>query len=491
MARAIGLSAVPIVAHAQGSPQSANPLGSIDTTGSSDMTSVIQQAVHAVGDGGGLLFPNGRILVRDTITIPYDRQRWIGAGRGATRLIFAPRSDATLLRFGKTTNITPQQTLRGMTITSADTSFSKTAIELIDTSHFQLDDIEITGLKPALGTLAWSGGTAGSVGIRTFGRELPRFGGGCYVSADNPLRISKNARSSNPQIDADFFSLRDVFFIANGQPVVLIDGDVELINFLVDGCSFNRGTNAIKWVGSRVTRASSSFAVRSTRWEQAQNPAAYAFDIQPQQNLYGLIFDGVTVPPDANGFRLRNCVGPVFRQVVCRMNTARVALDVDSTVRNMRHEGCYWGANTSVQMPGQRLIWGSSLAAAGEPLPRDALYDAANVQATDLHFDVALGGRIVTLEDGEAVVLGGYNTRGWVFVIDSEGQGSQFFVRSIAQGVQFVPGSDVGSAFSTAAGTTRRTNLYWSESVRRLELQNLSGLRRAYRVIVIGALSGP
>lgn len=485
LAGALVVSALPIAARAQSSMRGVDTAVTLDTTGATDMTAALQSAVDAAGTGSLLRLPAGRIRIEGTVVVPYDRQHWVGAGRGATRLVFAPNRDATMLRFGKATNITPQQSLQGMTITTEDTTYAKTALELVDTSHFQLNDIEITGTKAAAGTLAWSGGRMGSIGIRTYGREAPRFGGGCYVSADNPLRISRNKRAFNPQIDADFFSLRDVYFIANGQPVIIIDGDVELLNFLLDGGALVRGSNAIRWIGADAKRATSGFSVRNTRWEQAEDSKEFAFDLQPSRNLYGLTFDNVTIPPAANGFRLRNCVGPVFRQVTCGMNTPREVLNVDATVRHMRHENCYWGVNTTCKLDGQRLLWALSSPSTREPMPRDAVYDTTAQTGGDLRFDGALGGKSLSLDPGEVAALSPGPFRGCLFVVDSEGNVAQLHVRRRAMDLQMTSGTST-AAYTTKLGAPRSSNIYWSDSNRRIEIQNLKAHTINYRIIPIG-----
>lgn len=463
----------------------------LDTSGANDMSAVVQRAVDAAGVGGVVQFPPGDIRLSGRIQVPHDRQQWVGAGRGVTRLVFTPVGDgAAMLRFGKTQNITPQQSIVAMTLTSPDVAMRKTAIELVDTSAFVMRDVEITGLRPAAGTLAWTGGSGGSIGVHTFGREAPRFGGGCYVSADNPFRISRNARASSPQIDADFFSLRDVYMIAHGQPNILIDGDVELSNFLLDGCSMVRGTQAIRWIGSGGARSASLFAVHDCRWEQAEDPAAYAFDIQPSRNLYGLSFDGLNLPPEANGFRLRNCVAPSFRRVLCNQGSGRDVLNVDASVTLMRHEDCYWGSGSSATMTGQRLVWAGSRTASREPLPRNALYDSERGAEVDLAFEGALAGRTLALSDHGVDAIGSAQARGWLLVSDDEGGACQVVLRGGAKAVFYAPALDVAGTYSATAGKPGATNIYWSSRNGRYEIENLRGAAHVYRVALLGT-SGP
>jgi hypothetical protein len=465
-------------------------LQGLDATGTTDVTAALQKAADAAGDGGVLVFPPGNFLVSGTVLNPFNRQQWIGAGRGVTRIIYAPRADGALFRFGKTSGITPQQSLRGMTITSNDGNYRKTALEVIDISDFVMEDIEITSTKPAAGTLSWTGGTGGSIGVRTFGREAPRFGGSCYISADNPFRISKNQRAFSPQIDADFFSLRDVYMIAHGQPNILVDGDVELTNLLVDGCSMVRGTNAIRWIGNGATRAASQFQVRNSRWEQAEDPTAYAFDIQPDRNLYGLAFDGVTVSPGANGFRLRNCVAPSFRQIVCSQGSGRDVLNVDASVTLMRHENCLWGVGATATMAGQRVVWASSRTSSREPLPRNALYDSDRGGEVDLGFDGALAGRTVTLADRGVEAVGTAQSRGWLLVSDDAGGACQLALRGAAKAVFYSPALDASGNYSATPGKSQTTNVYWSVRNGRYEIENLRGASHVYRLALVGT-SGP
>lgn len=449
--------------------------------GIADDTAAIQALANTVGANGALFFPKGQYRITSAISVPFSRQRWVGEGRGATRLVFAPTANGVMLQFGVNgSTLTSQSSLEHMTLTSGDATFNKTAVEVYDHSTFVMRDVEITGTVSAGGTLAWTGGGGGgSIGVRTFGREAPRFEGGCYISADNPIRLSRNPHVTVPRIDSDFYSLRNLYTIAFNQPNILIDSDVEVLNFLADGCPFVRGTHAVKWVGSGTTQSVPTFAILNSRFEQPQDPTAFALDIQPAVNMYGFLLDGFSFPDGVNGLRLRNARGPVLRNVLCNQNAGETVLDVDGTVLMMRHDNCLWGTNTVASMVGQRTVWAANKVATAEPLPWNALYDRDTSTAFGQFFDGPLNGRRITLAAGAEFNLGP-TVRGMLSVTDGGGTGSAIFL--LTGGSQALV-AQVGTAWAAGYGSGSLLNVGWDGSTYKVENRTAGTKNIAFALI--------
>lgn len=452
-----------------------------------DDTLSFTRALAYVGNDGCIELAGRTYVISSRIDVTQQRLRITGKGRGATRVRFAPTANGALFRFGTTGGgVTYMQTLEHLTITSDDSTYEKTAVELYDTSTFVIRDVEITSSVSASGTLTWTGGASGSIGIRTYGREAPRFQGGVYISADNPIRISRNVNTFSPQVDADFFSLIDVYMIANSKPVVLIDGDVELTNFMMVGCPLVRGTSAIRWVGTSATRSALSFVVRNCRHEQPQDATAYSIDIQPNQNLYNFNVEGFSISDGVNAVRLRNCVNPSLRGVVYSDTGGRVALNIDSTVVGMKWDDCFWGTNATVSLTGQRLVWAMPRVLSSDILPRTAQYDQSANTRSGVKYAGGLEGYGVTLADDATYTIGGVNTRGWLFIVDSEAVGAQFFLRG-SSGVA----TEVSDPYSVFANSDLDTYncVYWDSGSSSYILKNRRGASRTYYLTLVGSFA--
>jgi hypothetical protein len=444
----------------------------------------VQAAMAAAGNSGTVLFPEGRLVVAATIAMAYDKQTWNGAGRGSTEIEFAPTADDTLVEVGNLAGISNAQCIEGMTLTSGDSTYEKTAIAIYDTSNFVLRDVEITGTVVRGSTNTWSGGAGGSIGIRTYGREMPHIEGGCFISADNPIYISDNVHTTSPQIDLDFGTLRDLYMIAWGQPNILIGAAVEISNFAIEHCAMVRGTNAIKWLGSGSSRAPAGFAIRDCGWEQPESSSAYAIDIQPDQNLYGFMVDGLGLPDGAHGIRLTNAINPVFKRVRYGGGSGDTVLDLSSTVVAPRWEDCYWGVSTTVALSSHRKVWGMPLVLSTDPIPRTAQYDLTANTRYDLFHSGALSGAEVTIaNDGTNTSVLGANANGLFSISIATATGTALY--QVCGGTVSIA-NQIGTAFSTSVDTASKTNIYYTGGF--YTIQNKTGASANYRVTFLGAL---
>ena len=453
--------------------------------GSTDDTNAIKAAVAAAGDYGTIYFPSGTYKVTSRIDVPYSYHTWYGDGRGSTFIKFAPTADGVCVRLGTSANLTNQQLISGMTFTSADSTYAKVAIQTYDTSATTIRDVAITGTVLAGGTYAWCGGVGGSIGIHTKGREALTVDT-CYISANNPVFIDTNIRSTGAvQVDSDFTALRNVYMIAYNYPNVLIDDAVDLSNFSMIDCPMVRGTYAVYWVGTAATRATSGFVIRSSRWEQAETSGYFGIEVRPYTNLYGFEIDGLQLPGTESGvnpagIKIAKMINPVLKSIISNQTTGTV-LDVASTVVGLRWENCFWGTSTTVTLTGQKQIWAMPRVLATDPLPRTAQYDQDTNTRNGLKFAGGLEGWGVSLADDASVTIGTSSTRGFVDIVSSESVGATYFL----------PGGGATIEVSDPAGTFVNSDtdtlncVFWDGSA--YKLRNRRGSTFIYYVILRGS----
>jgi len=340
--------------------------------GTTDDTAAIQAAIDAVGSQGTVHVPSGTYVVSSTIQITRDRVHLLGAGAWASTLLFAPAADGTCLRLGKTASaVLFQGSVKGLCFFSHDATHNKTAIELVDTSGYVLEDIVVGGTERVGRSMYWSGGA--STGIRCRGREacsVHRI----YVYADIPIRISPNP---NHSISIDHFHFSDCYLSANANPVVLIDSNVNLTQVTFDGYQpWVGGTHGLYWVDTETTRVSNGLALCNIRWEQGETISAYAIYIKHNYQLQGLRVRQTYGGIDRNSFYLRK-VSDVLFDSIYHAGAKLVALDVDATVLRIKCICSFWQAGSIANMTGQAFISSSPKSPAGAPLPPNFECDTA------------------------------------------------------------------------------------------------------------------
>ena len=206
--------------------------------GSTDDTAAIKSAVAVFSSGNGeIYFPAGTYKVTSTITIDQDRIHIRGDGKWATEIQFTPTANDICFFFGKGGEGTTdsgtivQCSMKGFALTSTDTTFTKTAIEMKDQSLCSLKDIAV-----GTGSL-WNGGSDDSIGLRLRGRES-LFCARVDLLADKPLVLALN--DSAKTLCADHFHFQDMFLRPSSTSVltnacITCEPGVNTTNMTFDG----------------------------------------------------------------------------------------------------------------------------------------------------------------------------------------------------------------------------------------------------------------
>jgi hypothetical protein len=224
----------------------------------------------------------------------------------------AAKSLFTFAKSGGTVEIF-LNSIHGVAIASTNTTVTKTAVLLIDSSQFKFTDIQIgvtsnefTGGSAAPNACGTLDTQAGSIGIRACGREL--FAGvQNQILADRPIVYSVDPNISSETID--MFHWQDLYLVnvsGVANPLIWVDSNVVLTNYTMDGYqSWAGGTYGFYW--NDATEANASYGIRfdNVRWEQGTTPQ-YMFYMAPHVQGQTVSFHNLNEQAGGSMMFLRN-----------------------------------------------------------------------------------------------------------------------------------------------------------------------------------------
>lgn len=451
-----------------------------DPTGVADSTAAIQAAINSFASGRGtVFFPIGTFKVTSTITVAQDRIHLIGAGSWATQLLFVPTADGTCLKLAKGVSVLFQGSVTGISFYSNDSTYTKTALEIVDTSGYNIEDIVVGGSVTVGGSNFWSGG-AGSRGIWVRGREAANISR-IYAYADKPIQISTNPNYGPISIDHFYFS--NCYLAGNGFPCVTIDSGVNLTNVTFDGYqAWVLGTHGIYWDDTTSSSVSQTLSLCNIRTEQGTSSTSYSVYISHNTSLQSLKIENCQFDLARNGIYLRRVIRvSIYNVIDASTSPTHTNLNADSTVQEIDIRNCYWNTGAIASLTGQNAVFSyqGSISAA---LPSTALYTSVANPMTDTR--AANAGYQIAVANGGVASIGTIETSGMMTIIDSEGLSAIFNLRGTYTATSEV--SDPVGVYSATSGTASSTNVYWSAANNRYEIQNLRGFDRRYKIVLEG-----
>ena len=449
--------------------------------GVADDTAAIQAALSALPATGGMVFlPTGKYKTSSQITVG-ERQHFVGAGKFATQILFAPTANSTCIKVTNGVSIVDQGSVRNLSIYSNDSTYTKIGIDLVDSNSYEISGVSISGSVVVASTSYWSG--SNSIGLQVRGRQA------CGVrdidiTADRPLVIATNP---NNAISIDHFNFHNLYLTANANPCVQILSGVNLSNVSFTGYqAWVLGTHGLYWLDTTTTYTSLALLLQNVRWEQSTSSASYLVSITHNYGLQGLRIENCYGGADRNGYYLRN-VSDVYFGTVYYTSASLKALDVDATVSRITIAGCFWQAGSTVSLVGQRLVRGSPLNPNTAPLPPDAYYDSSSNTKNNFALNSALGQDTVTVANSGVTNLGPTTTRGILMVTASGNENAIFSLNGTNNTTSEI--SDPLGVYSVTSGTASSINIYWSAGNARYELQNNRGASRDIKVSLLGIYS--
>lgn len=276
----------------------------------------------------------------------------IGASYG-TVFNFAPTGNNQICyRVRHAGSIVTAGALENVLFTTADTTNTKTAVELEDVSTYRFRNIIIKGATVGgNGTLTWGG--AGSIGFRTRGREFIRTDG-LQIAADRPIVVSKNP---NGGPDWDYPNYNNLQLLANGNPNFEIETGVNFTHAIINGIACVLGTHGIYHSDTTSTGVGAEgLTITNLGSEQGTSNASNTIYIHRNTPLYGLKVGGFQIwDGQRKGFDLHNVADAKFDNVVYLGNTLE-CIRADATVGHLKWENCYWGSGATVSLTGQNIV---------------------------------------------------------------------------------------------------------------------------------------
>lgn len=450
--------------------------------GTTDDTAAIQAAINAAPASSTLYFPKGTYKVTSTVTVAQGRLHLRGAGAGSTQIVFTPTADGVCIKFSAGAAILAQGSFVGFSFYSSDATYTKTALEISDTTGFLVEDIIVAGAVAANGTSYWSGG-AGSIGLRVLGREIGSVRR-IYIAADRPLVISKNPNSS---IDLDHFHFVDTHLLANARPCVEVDTGLTLTQVTFSGYqSWVLGTHGFYWADTTSAAASAGLSFENVRTEQGTTATAYAFYIAHNYGLQMVKFKGCYGGLERRGFYLRKCDDVIIENNY-HVGSSNVAFDVDATVRRISIAGCFWQTGSTASVVGQRIVQASPKNPSNGALPPNIEYDeATGAERNEVH-DGVISATSVSLAVGATSAIGVSGTTAIWLISTSEGYvgicgtlGTNNLTRVL---------TDPDGAFANAEASAATSNVYWDSGTATYRIKNNRAVTVRYVMVPLGSYS--
>lgn len=454
-----------------------------DSTGVADSAAAINTAIKVAKNmlnGGFVFLSHGVYKVVSQLTVDQSRIWLRGDGMYATQLLFAPTGNATCLQFGKLGAETFQCKLSDLCIFSADSTFTKIALDLLDCGETQISNVAIGGSVGVGGVSYWSG--ASSVGLHLRGRELADIGP-MQISADIPIQISQNPNNS---ISIDHHHFHDLTLTANANPCVLIDTGVNLSDVTFDGYqAWVKGTYGLYWSDTTSSQVSFRLHLENVRMEQGTSTSAYMCYVSHNTGLQGLVVEKFEGGLDRNGFYLRKVANTSLRDGYY-ISATLIALNADSTNTGLVIDNVFWQAGCTVTLTGQTLIIGAPFNPNGAPLPPWAYYDNGSNANKTLLVAPAMSQPSLTIASGANAPIGATGTVAVVTIASNEGIVGIASLQNHATNIL----NDPSSVFSTTKGTGSKYNVYWDAGTSTYRIENQRASSFNLRINVLGSYEG-
>lgn len=443
-------------------------------------------ADHAVAINTALATTQGTVKLKggvfttaSEIVIRHDRVRLVGDGINQTIINYTPTANGSCIKVSNGAAINFQSAVSGLTITSQDTTYTKVALDVWDVSEFQASDISIAGANGY-----WRG--AGSIGIRTQGREFSTFKN-LTIFAEKPLQFSNNP---NHAIDLDHFHFEDTYlagYSGSAYPLITADSGINITNLTFDGAQpWVGGAGGFYWADTASSIASYALTFKNVRTEQTTNSSSWAFYMGRNQSLYSLRLENVYVDPNQKGLYLRNCYGTTLDNFT--FTGSGVALDANGTNWGLDARGCFFLGGSTVNLTSQNIVAAGPKYPTTAPLPSAfRLHNAA--LSTQTNFTSAsLSQPFLAVEHNAVAVLGFGTMKGVALLTSSAGQSALYSIPG--GGLPPIEMSDPSDTYSATPGMTPSSNVYWSSNSGRYVLENKSGGPLKYSMMLVGAYEG-
>jgi hypothetical protein len=450
--------------------------------GVADDTAAIQAAINSKAGFLAVYFPTGIYKITSQITISNDRVMLYGDGT-ASRILFNPTANAVCFLFDKGSTSSVQNTIRDLTFYSTDTTYTKTAIKLVDVSQCLVENVQTTFPH-------WFG--SGSIFLHILGRDATAIRG-LNVFADKPIRASPiPAPHVAAGIGIDNFTFTDCYLgnVTSLFPLITFDDGVIISNVTFDGYqAWVGGSAGFYWDSPTATQSSLNLSINNVRWEQALADG-YAAYINPASGIvevsFNNIFSGDGTNVGAKGYYLRNVSGFAFRSVF--FQSATVALDADNTCTSGSLDLLCDAPGASLNLSATRLDGvirqGGNVFSYAPSAPSGSGVTQKWNPSKTLGFN-QLEPTTFAVGATATVAFSDNTLRGLVMIYSSQNVSALMAVNGVSNNTKLLAQSDAGW-FGTSIGADN-FNLYWDAGTSTYRLQNTLGSSVDFWVVTMGA----
>jgi hypothetical protein len=469
--------------------------------GVADDTAAIQAAIDSFSSGGGVVyFPKGTYLVTSTLTVSQNRMSLVGDGQWVSVIRFNPTTDDICIFFGKggegTTDagIIVQCSVRGLTFTSTNTTYKKTALELKDISIFICDNVAIGS------TTQWIGN--GSIGVRTRGREMASFSN-MAVQTNRPFVFAIN--TSETAICCDQFSFYNIFTACRGHyetvPIYnetsfFFEPGTNFSNMSFYGYqSWNRGKNGLYYDNSGTPAAGSSYGmnIQNVRWEGTfgDDDSGYAFYFSHGSTgtTQNVTITNAYLGEIGNGYYFRRCSSITLTNGIWT-RAGGECLNINSDLGNefIQIVNCFWQTSCTATIDTDFTVINAVKSDNTAPVYKSAIYSASTgANRKDLITNTPINQGLLTVAatDPTYVTLPIDPTATGIGTFaDSRGRFALFGFNVVGKTTRVIYSDGIWSNTNTTAANL---NVYWNSANTVWELENKTGTSRDMYFQMIGS----
>jgi hypothetical protein len=445
-------------------------------------TAAIQAAINSSAGFLAVYFPAGTYKITSQITISNDRVMLYGDG-SASRILFNPTANAVCFLFDKGSTSSVQNTIRDLTFYSTDTTYTKTAIKLVDVSQCLVENVHTVFPH-------WFG--SGSTFLHILGRDTSAVRG-LNVFADKPIRVSPiPAPHVALGIGIDHFHFSDCYLgnVTSANPLVTFDDGVIVSNVTFDGYqAWVGGSHGLYWNAPAATGvASLNLSINNVRWEQAISGGYVAY-VAPGPGIVDVSFTNCYSSDhavSAKGYYLRNTAQFAFRSVFYTGNS--VGLDADSTCTSGNLDLLLNDPTSTLSLTATRLSGvirqGGNIFNYAPSAPASSNV-AQRWNPSKTRGFSQLEPATFAVGATSTVAFSENTLRGLVLIYSSQNVSAVMAVNGTSNNTKLLSQSDAGW-FGVTLGAAN-FNLYWDAGTSTYRLQNTLGSSVDFWVVTMGA----
>jgi hypothetical protein len=444
-------------------------------------TAAIQAAINSSAGFLSVYFPTGTYKITSQITISNDRVMLYGDG-SASKILFVPTTNAVCFLFDKGSTSSVQNTVRDLTFYSTDTTYTKTAIKLVDVSSCLVENVQTVFPH-------WFGN--GSTFLHILGRDTTAIRG-INVFSDKPIRVSPIPL---PHVAAgigiDHFHFSDCYLgnTTSANPIITFDDAVIITNVTFDGYqAWVGGSHGFYWNSPTATQASLNLSFNNVRWEQAISGGYVAY-VSSTSGLSTLNFtncysgDGTSV--GAKGYFLRNIEQFAFRSVF--YTGPSIGLDADANCSNGNFDLFLNDPTSTLNLSAKRLTGtirqGGNIFNYSPSVPSGSGITQNWNPSKTLGFN-QLEPKTFTVPASSTVTFSEDSLKGLVFIYASLSVSAVMAVNGSTHTTKLLVASDAGW-FGTSVGAAN-INLYWDAGSSLYKLQVNIASNVTFNVVTMG-----